>query len=90
MMTVSSYLFLEWVCHNLTRDHKPNEKDEMARIKKKGGRIQPFRDDDGEFIGPARVWLKEDEIPGLAMSRSFGDRVASSVGVVAEPGKLFN
>lgn len=78
-------IILEWVSYDLTRDHKPNEVDESARIRKRGGRIQPFRDEDGEFIGPARVWLKEDEIPGLAMSRSFGDRVAVSVGVVAEP-----
>lgn len=69
----------------MTRDHKPNEKDEAARIKKRGGRIQPFRDEDNEFIGPPRVWIKEEEIPGLAMSRSFGDRVAASVGVIAEP-----
>lgn len=75
----------EWESHDLTRDHKPDEKDESARIKKRGGRIQPFKDEDGEFIGPPRVWLKEEEIPGLAMSRSFGDRVAASVGVVAEP-----
>lgn len=81
---------LEWINRDLTRDHKPNEKDEAARIKKKGGRIQPFKDDDGEFIGPPRVWLKDEEIPGLAMSRSFGDKFASSVGVVAEPGKKRN
>lgn len=78
-------LTIEWISHDLSRDHKPCDKDESIRIKKRGGRIQPFRDDDGEFIGPARVWLKEDEIPGLAMSRSFGDRVAASVGVIAEP-----
>lgn len=39
----------------------------------------------GEKIGPARVWLQHDQIPGLAMSRSFGDYVASTVGVTAEP-----
>jgi hypothetical protein len=33
------------------------------------------------------VWLKEEDIPGLAMTRSFGDEVASRVGVTAEPGK---
>jgi serine/threonine protein phosphatase PrpC len=36
-------------------------------------------------LGPSRVWLKEQAIPGLAMSRSFGDQVAASVGVIAEP-----
>ncbi len=74
--------------HNLSRDHKPDQKDEQARIKKRGGRIEPFKDDDGGFVGPPRVWLKEEDIPGLAMSRSFGDRVASCVGVIAEPGKI--
>jgi hypothetical protein len=34
------------------------------------------------------VWLKHEDIPGLAMSRSFGDEVAGRVGVIAEPGKV--
>jgi serine/threonine protein phosphatase PrpC len=76
-----------WVSHDLSRDHKPSDKDESERIIKRRGRIEPFRDEDDQFIGPARVWLKEDDIPGLAMSRSFGDQVAASVGVIAEPGK---
>jgi hypothetical protein len=29
----------------------------------------------------------EQNIPGLAMSRSFGDLIASQVGVISEPGK---
>jgi len=74
-----------WASHDLSRDHKPSEKDEAERIIKRRGRIEPFRDENNEFIGPARVWLKEDDIPGLAMSRSFGDQVAASVGVIAEP-----
>jgi hypothetical protein len=28
----------------------------------------------------------EHNIPGLAMSRSFGDKTASQVGVISEPG----
>ena len=74
-----------WRAKNLTRDHKPNEPDEMKRIVDNGGRVESYKDDDGEFVGPERVWLKEDDIPGLAMSRSFGDEIAHSVGVTAEP-----
>jgi hypothetical protein len=33
-----------------------------------------------------RVWLKNEDIPGLAMTRAFGDEVASRVGVIADPG----
>ena len=40
-------------------------------------------------MGPNRVWLKDAELPGLAMSRSLGDYVAQSVGVIPEPGKFF-
>ena len=36
-------------------------------------------------MGPERVWLKNEDIPGLAMSRSFGDQVACRVGVNAVP-----
>ena len=74
----------EYKAINLSRDHKPTEKDEAQRIIKNDGRIQPFTED-GEFVGPERVWIKEEEVPGLAMTRSFGDRVAATVGVMSEP-----
>ena len=37
------------------------------------------------IVGPARVWLARQDIPGLAMSRSFGDEVAQTVGVISDP-----
>jgi hypothetical protein len=36
------------------------------------------------------VWLKHEDIPGLAMTRSFGDEVAGRVGVIAEPGNNYS
>lgn len=36
-------------------------------------------------MGPMRVWLLNEDVPGLAMSRSLGDYVAQSVGVSPEP-----
>jgi len=74
----------EYKAINLSRDHKPTEKDEAKRIIENDGRIQPFTEE-GEFVGPERVWIKEEEVPGLAMTRSFGDRVAATVGVMSEP-----
>ena len=76
----------KWKAVDLSRDHKPTEKDEAKRIIENGGRIQPFTNEEtGEFIGPQRVWVKNDDIPGLAMTRSFGDRVAASVGTICCP-----
>ena len=75
----------QWTSEDLTRDHKPSLPDEEKRILEKGGRIEPMKDEDNTFIGPPRVWLKQQDYPGLAMSRSFGDRVAHSVGVSEEP-----
>ena len=74
----------EYIAIELSRDHKPTEKDEAKRILDNDGRIQPFLED-GEFVGPQRVWIKDEEVPGLAMTRSFGDRVAATVGVMSEP-----
>ena len=76
------------VAQAISRDQKPCQADEAARIQKFGGRIDSFRDPEKNPIGPLRVWLKHEDIPGLAMTRSFGDEVASRVGVTAEPGKL--
>ena len=74
----------KWDYLPLSRDHKPSDKDEAERIIQSKGIIHPYIDDDGNFAGPDRVWM-DDELPGLAMSRSFGDELASKVGVYAEP-----
>ena len=69
----------------LTRDHKPCDADEGKRIIEAGGRVDSYRDNKGKKLGPERVWLLNEDIPGLAMSRSFGDAVACRVGVNAIP-----
>ena len=74
-----------WISQNLSRDHKPSEEDEMKRILSNGGRIQPYKDENNNPIGPERVWVLDDDVPGLAMSRSFGDEVAHDVGVISIP-----
>lgn len=69
----------------LSYDHKPESAQEMQRILQCGGRIEPCRTHTGALIGPSRVWLRDQDVPGLAMTRSFGDQVAASVGVSAIP-----
>ena len=75
----------EWINIDLTKDQKPDNPEEKARIIKKGGRIESYKDENGNDFGPKRVWLKNADIPGLAMARSFGDEVAASVGTISEP-----
>jgi len=74
-----------WMSIALSRDHKPDERGEAERIFNKGGRVEAYQDEEGNPLGPARVWLMDQDIPGLAMSRSLGDLVAASVGVIYEP-----
>lgn len=75
-----------YYCKNLSRDHKPNEPDENKRILFNNGRIKKCYDEDiKKFVGPDRVWLKNKEEPGLAMSRSLGDKIAHTIGVSDEP-----
>jgi len=68
----------------VSKDHKPDDPKEKARIEANGGRVFAIQYDDG-VDGPARVWLKHADIPGLAMSRSLGDLVAHTAGVSSEP-----
>ena len=58
---------------------------ETQRIIDYGGRVEQFKDMYGNCLGPLRVWIKNENIPGLAMTRSFGDKVAESVGVISVP-----
>lgn len=65
---------------SLTRDHKPNLKDERARIEKAGGRVV--------FDGYAnhRIYAKNARYPGLNMSRCIGDLMGhAECGITAEP-----
>ncbi|CAD8139670.1 unnamed protein product [Paramecium octaurelia] len=77
--------FNKWHLVELSNDHKPDLPSEFKRIISNRGRVEPYITEIGEKIGPARVWLQHEQIPGLAMSRSFGDYVASTVGVSSEP-----
>lgn len=75
----------KWEVVELSYDHKPDNEYEKMRIESYGGRVEPYKEPNGKYIGPHRVWLKNVQIPGLAMSRSFGDLVAASVGVISDP-----
>lgn len=83
-------LGMKWVCQGLSRDHKPDLPEERERISLSGGRVSSYVEVDpvtGTKIaaGPPRVYLRYDDYPGLAMSRSLGDMVAHSVGVSSDP-----
>ena len=75
----------EWKAENLTKDHKPDVPEEAERIMNFGGRIRPMKDEEGNYIGPLRVYMKDKDIPGLAMTRSFGDYYASTAGTISIP-----
>ena len=79
------YINGEWINIDLTKDQKPDTPEEKERIIKRGGRVESYKDENGNDFGPKRVWLKNADIPGLAMARSFGDEVAASVGTISEP-----
>ena len=68
----------------LSIDQKPNDPEESKRIIQNGGEISQY-EEDGEKSGPYRVWKKGEVYPGIAMSRSVGDFVATTLGVIPEP-----
>ena len=67
---------------NLNREHKPTTPDEKKRILEHNGKIGYLY---GNTEGPKKIWLKNSDIPGLHISRSFGDVIAHNVGVISEP-----
>jgi len=66
-------------------DHNPYEKDEFERIIKNHGKVERVKDYYEEKIGPLRVWLQNENLPGLSVTRSFGDMIGKKVGITAEP-----
>lgn len=50
---------------------------EADRIIKFRGRIEVAKDKNGEDIWPLRIWHKNEQTPGLNMTRSFGKSALS-------------
>ena len=69
----------------LTIDQKPNHNEEYSRIIQAGGTVERFRDIMGNSFGPVRVWKPDCDVPGLAMSRSIGDGIGKTIGVISTP-----
>ena len=67
----------------LSIEQKPEDPEESKRIIQNGGEISQY-EEDGEKSGPYRIWKKGEVYPGIAMSRSVGDFVATSLGVIPE------
>ena len=76
-----------------TVDHKPDRPDERqrievqykARVKRQIDLVKGAASVDAHDNTPYRVWAKDLDMPGLAMSRSIGDAMAKSLGVIADP-----
>lgn len=74
-----------WDYVELSQDHNTKRYDERMRILGSNGRIAQAKDEEGNYDGPERVWLMDDDIPGLAMTRSVGDKISKIVGVTSDP-----
>lgn len=89
----------EIVAVDLSIDQTPFRPDELERVKLCGARVltldqieglkNPYvqcwgteEDDDGD---PPRLWVQNGMYPGTAFTRSIGDSIAETIGVVANP-----
>lgn len=59
---------------NLAKEHNLYDSNEMKRVLNNGGRIKENK-----------IYIKNSEIPGLNITRSFGDNIAHSIGVSDVP-----
>ena len=69
----------------LSFDSKPEKHGEKERIIKMGGIVENIKNKFGQGVGPFRVWEKDKDYPGLAMSRSLGDFNGKNIGVIPDP-----
>ena len=69
----------------LSHDCKPDLPYEKERIIRMGGTVDQMLDGNGIRCGPQRVWAKNKNYPGLAMSRSLGDFQGKKCGIIPVP-----
>lgn len=79
------YMNEQFIAIPLSSDHKLTEYSERRRIERLGGRVDPIYTPSGAPVGPLRVYLGVQNIPGLAMSRSIGDKKVTEIGVIPDP-----
>ncbi|GLT48537.1 hypothetical protein SLA2020_221570 [Shorea laevis] len=87
------------VAVDLSIDQTPFRADELERVKLCGARVltldqieglknpdvQCWGTEDGDDGDPPRLWVPNGMYPGTAFTRSIGDSIAETIGVVANP-----
>ncbi|XP_052199818.1 protein phosphatase 2C and cyclic nucleotide-binding/kinase domain-containing protein [Diospyros lotus] len=87
------------VAVDLSIDQTPFRADELERVKLCGARVltldqieglknpdvQCWGTEEGDDGDPPRLWVENGMYPGTAFTRSIGDSIAETVGVVANP-----
>jgi serine/threonine protein phosphatase PrpC len=83
------------VAHDLSSDQTPFRQDEKARVERSGARVLTSGEIHGEAVyastegytadDPPRCYLWDQKFPGTAFTRSIGDQVGKSIGVIAAP-----
>ncbi|KAI3979510.1 hypothetical protein MKX01_001702 [Papaver californicum] len=71
----------EMMAVQLTTDLKPSVPEEAERIRKSNGRVFALENE----AHVTRVWLPDQDFPGLAMTRAFGDFELKDYGIIAIP-----
>ncbi|CAH9103249.1 unnamed protein product [Cuscuta europaea] len=69
------------VPEQLTVDLKPNLPSESERIKNSQGRVMATEEEPNVY----RVWMPDQDCPGLAMARAFGDFCLKDYGLISSP-----
>ena len=69
----------------LSRDCTPYIETEKMRILINGGNVIQLKNSINQKNGPLRIYLKGDNIPGLSITRSFGDRIGKKIGMISNP-----
>ncbi|KAH9800875.1 protein phosphatase 2C and cyclic nucleotide-binding/kinase domain-containing protein [Citrus sinensis] len=89
----------EIVAVDLSIDQTPFREDELERVKLSGARVltldqieglknpdvQCWGTEEGDDGDPPRLWVPNGMYPGTAFTRSIGDSIAETIGVVANP-----
>ncbi|KAL1549086.1 putative protein phosphatase 2C 65 [Salvia divinorum] len=71
----------EAVAEQLTVDLKPNVPSEAKRIISCQGRVQAMEEEQNVY----RIWMPDEDCPGLAMARAFGDFCLKDYGLISTP-----
>jgi serine/threonine protein phosphatase PrpC len=75
----------KWTAVPLNAEHTVQNRKERERMLANNARIAVECDENGQTIGVEKIYMGNQDVPGLEITRSIGDKIGKFIGMISTP-----